>query len=88
MAKNKSNEPIAIVGIGCRFPGGVTSPSSFWDFLVNGGNGLIEVPPDRWDLNHFYDATPGKFNRINNKYGGFLSNIDKFDSIFFGISDR
>ncbi|MGE0230436.1 MAG: SDR family NAD(P)-dependent oxidoreductase [Flavobacteriaceae bacterium] len=80
--------PIAIVGIGCRFPGGIVSPSSFWDFLVRGGDGIGEVPPDRWNLETYYDPTPGFPGKVYVRRGGFIGNIDKFDPQFFGISPR
>lgn len=88
MSVEVEREPIAIIGLGCRFPGGVGNPRAFWELLVNGGNGVCTVPPDRWNLDAFYDDAPGRLNRINNRYGGFLNGVDLFDAGFFGISDR
>ena len=51
-------EPVAVVGIGCRFPGGVSGPESFWRLLVDGGDAITEVPADRWDADAFYDPDP------------------------------
>ncbi len=81
-------EPIAIVGIGCRLAGGVDSPESFWDLLVAGGDGLVDTPRDRWQLEKFYepDSNPGT-SRV--RRGGFLTSpVDEFDAAFFEISPR
>lgn len=53
-------EPIAVVGIGCRFPGDVTGPDSFWDLLIDGRNAISRVPADRWDADAFYDPEIGR----------------------------
>ena len=81
-------EPIAIVGMSCKFPGGVNGPESYWDLLQGGGDGIVEVPADRWDVDEFFDErsqTPGK---ISSRWGGFLDRIDRFDHEFFNISRR
>ncbi len=81
-------EPIAVVGIGCRFPGGVDSPESYWDLLSAGRDALVDIPPDRWQVEKFYDPllAPGT-SRV--RRGGFLAcPIDEFDAAFFGISPR
>ena len=81
-----SAEPIAIVGMACRFPGGADDPTSYWKLLCDGVDAITEVPADRWDVNEFYDAdraTPGK---MNTRWGGFLKRIDLFDAGFFGKS--
>ena len=83
---NQDKEPIAIIGIGCRFPGGASTPGEFWDFLSKGGNGVIDVPADRWNgtaLYHPEYTLPGK---ISVKWGGYIDNIDMFDAGFFNIS--
>lgn len=81
-------DPIAIVGIGCRFPGGVIDPSSFWNLLCNEGNGISDIPPDRWDSLRFFHKKPVDGGRIYTTRGGVLSDIDTFDASFFGISGR
>ncbi|PWK11298.1 type I polyketide synthase [Tumebacillus permanentifrigoris] len=81
-------EPIAIVGIGCRFPGGVNSPESFWNLLREGVDAVTEVPADRWDTNRFYHPNRKKPGSANTRWGGFLDGVDKFDPEFFGISPR
>ena len=80
--------PIAIVGIGCRFPGGVADAHSFWSFLRSGASAIKEIPNDRWSLDGFYDPTPDKPHRSYSKWGGFLDDIAAFDPDFFGLSRR
>lgn len=80
-------EPIAIIGIGCRFPG-ASSPNSFWQLLKNGVDAITEVPPDRWDIEKFYDGDPTAPGKMYCRYGGFLANVDQFDPEFFGIAPR
>ena len=87
-AETQAYQPIAIVGIGCRFPGGIRSPRTFWDFLVHGRDGTSEVPPDRWSIEKFYDQDPGQVAKIYAKRGGFLDDVSGFDPQFFGISPR
>lgn len=81
-------EPIAIVGIGCRFPGGADSPERFWDLLVNGIDAIGEFPEGRFDIDAYYDPTPTTPGKIVTRQGGFLRDIDRFDAQFFGISPR
>ncbi len=80
-------EPIAIIGMGCRFPG-AEDLQAFWRLLRNGGNSIVEVPADRWDVDEFYDPTPGKPGKMVTRWGGFLEHVDRFDPQFFGISPR
>jgi acyl transferase domain-containing protein/NADPH:quinone reductase-like Zn-dependent oxidoreductase/SAM-dependent methyltransferase/acyl carrier protein len=81
-------DPIAIIGIGCRFPGGVTEVESFWKLLVEAREAVSDVPPDRWNIERFFDTEPGLPGKSIAKRGGFLENIDQFDPQFFGISPR
>jgi len=78
-------DDIALIGVGCRFPGGIESPDSFWQALLEGRDAITEVPPDRWDVEAFYDPTPGLPGKTTSRWGGFLSGIDLFDAAFFGI---
>jgi acyl transferase domain-containing protein/acyl carrier protein len=83
-----NKEGIAIIGIGCRFPGGVNDTESFWKLLVEGREAVSDVPPDRWNVERFYDAEPGLAGKTIARRGGFVEGIDKFDPQFFGISLR
>lgn len=82
------SEAIAIVGIGCRLPGGVDSPESFWRLLKDGRDAIVEVPPERWNADAFYDPAPGRTGKTISRWGGFLDSIDQFDAEFFGIAPR
>ena len=83
-----SAEPIAVIGMGCRFPGGADGPDGYWNFLANGGNGISEIPADRWNADEFYDADQFAPGRMSSKWGGFLSDVSGFDADYFGISPR
>lgn len=83
-----NKEGIAIIGIGCRFPGGVTDAESFWKLLEEGREAVGDVPADRWNVERFYDAEPGIVGKTIAKRGGFIEGIDQFDPQFFGISPR
>ena len=88
-AVNKEKtEPIAIIGLGCRFPGNANDPSSFWRLLHEGIDGVIEVPPGRWDVDAYYDPNPETPGKTYTKQGGFIQQVDQFDPLFFGISPR
>jgi acyl transferase domain-containing protein/NADPH:quinone reductase-like Zn-dependent oxidoreductase/NAD(P)-dependent dehydrogenase (short-subunit alcohol dehydrogenase family)/acyl carrier protein len=83
------NFPIAIIGIGCRFPGGASSPQAFWNLLKNGVDAIVDIPGDRWDIRRFYDPETEKPGKMHNRQGGFLEEkISEFDPLFFGISPR
>ena len=79
---------IAIVGMGCRFPGGVAGPDSFWSLLAAGRSAIREIPAERWSLDGFYDPAPDNPFRSYSKWGGFLDDIAAFDPDFFGLSRR
>jgi myxalamid-type polyketide synthase MxaB len=81
------SEPIAVVGMGCRFPG-APDPGAFWDLLSQGVDAITEVPKDRWDLDEFYDSDPEKPGKMYTRWGGFLKEVDRFSPGFFGISPR
>ena len=82
------DEPIAIVGMGCRFPGGATSPDAFWRLLHDGVDAITEVPRDRWDIDAYYDPDPDAVGKMTSRYGGFVGGIQEFDAPFFGMSPR
>ncbi|MGW6626200.1 type I polyketide synthase [Nocardia sp. NPDC055002] len=88
-AEPGSPEPIAIVGMACRFPGGITSPEQLWQVAADGADAISDVPTDRgWDLASLYDAEPGQPGKFYTRGGGFLTEVDRFDAAFFGISPR
>src|SRR6059058_3144237 len=82
------NDRIAIIGIGCRFPGGVHDAESFWKLLIERRDAVSEVPADRWSVERYYDPEPAIPGKTFVKRAGFLDQIDKFDPQFFGISPR
>ena len=79
------HEPIAVIGMGCRFPGGANNPEAYWQLLRDGVDAVREVPPERWDIHEYDDL---RLEKPIAWYGGFLDNIDQFDPQFFGISPR
>jgi acyl transferase domain-containing protein/acyl carrier protein len=85
---NMPRDRIAIIGIGCRFPGGVNNPEALWKLLIEGREAVGEVPPDRWNVERFYDPEPGIVGKSVARRGGFVEGIDQFDPQFFGISPR
>ena len=87
-ALGSAREPVAIVGIGCRFPGGVRGPESFWQRLCAGFDAVREVPPERWPVDATYDPDPEAPGKIYTRQGAFLDEVDRFDAKFFGISPR
>jgi acyl transferase domain-containing protein/acyl carrier protein len=85
--REAKNEPIAIIGIGCRFPG-ANDTAAFWQLLRDGVDAIREVPADRFDQHAFYDPDPAAPGKMNTRWGGFLGQVDQFDPNFFGISPR
>jgi amino acid adenylation domain-containing protein/thioester reductase-like protein len=81
-----TKEPIAIVGLSCRFPG-APNPAAFWELLRNGVDAISEVPSDRWNVDAFHSESPDP-GKVTTRWGGFLSDVDLFDPHFFGISPR
>ena len=81
-------EPIAIVGVGCRFPGGADTPDRYWDLLARGGDAIRPVPADRWDADALYDPDPAAPGKLYTRLGGFLDDVSGFDPVFFGLAPR
>ncbi|MET0507014.1 MAG: type I polyketide synthase, partial [Burkholderiaceae bacterium] len=86
--RQRACEPIAIIGVGCRFPGGADDPARFWSMLEQGVDGVCEVPADRWSIDAWFDPDPDRPGRMSARAGGFLSGVDQFDPAFFGIAPR
>ncbi len=83
----RTDEPIAIVGLACRFPG-ARDPEEFWRVLSDGLDMIREIPQDRYDVDEYFDPDPDAPGKIYSRYGGFLDAVDGFDPEFFGISPR
>ena len=81
-----THQELAIVGIGCRFPGGADTPAKFWELLRSGTDAVTEVPPDRWDMESLYNPDYRAPGRIRQRHGGFVDHVREFDAAFFGIS--
>ena len=81
-------EPIAIVGMACRYPGDADNPAAFWQMLCEGRDGIQEITPDRWSLRAIHDPEPGKSGKTYSRHAGLINRMDQFDPHFFGISPR
>ncbi|VWD61764.1 polyketide synthase [Burkholderia lata] len=86
-ARGAVNEPIAIVGMGCRLPGGADSADALWSMLADGTDAVGPVPADRW-TDAIYDPRPGRRDTSYSRHGGFIDDVDRFDAAFFGVSER
>jgi phthiocerol/phenolphthiocerol synthesis type-I polyketide synthase D len=82
------DEPIAIVGIGCRLPGGANDPNGFWRILRDKVDTVGDVPPDRWNVDAYHDPDGKRPGSITSRRGAFVHGMDRFDPAFFGISPR
>ncbi|WP_158894913.1 beta-ketoacyl synthase N-terminal-like domain-containing protein [Amycolatopsis anabasis] len=85
--RDRRREPIAVVGMACRFPGGAESPEGFWQLLLDGREGVVDIPSDRWDVDEYYAPPPGEFGKIYVRQGNFVTrDVAAFDAAFFKIS--
>lgn len=80
--------PVAVIGMGCRLPGGIDSPDRLWEALLRGDDLVTEIPADRWDIDEYYDPEPGVPGRTDCKWGAYLDNVGDFDPEFFGIGEK
>jgi acyl transferase domain-containing protein/NADPH:quinone reductase-like Zn-dependent oxidoreductase/NADP-dependent 3-hydroxy acid dehydrogenase YdfG/acyl carrier protein len=83
-----ANEPVAVVGMACRFPGGANDPDAYWALLRAGYDAVTEVPRDRWDVDAYYDPDPDAPGKMATRWGAFVDGVDLFDADFFRISPR
>jgi len=81
-----ASEGIAVVSVACRLPGGGNSPAAFWRSLTKGVDGIVEIPPERFDVNAVYDPGPDTEGKCYVRHGGFIKGVELFDARFFGIS--
>ncbi|WP_424102086.1 beta-ketoacyl synthase N-terminal-like domain-containing protein [Moorena producens] len=86
--ESAKREPIAIIGMGCRFPGGADTPDAFWSLIHSGVDAITDVPQDRWDIDTYYHPDPETPGKMYTRYGGFIEQLHEFDPQFFRISAR
>jgi acyl transferase domain-containing protein len=87
-SQRSAREPIAVVGIGCRYPGAADSPDAFWRVLRDGVDTVREVPRDRWDVNAFHDPNPDAAGKMYTRWTACLEQVDRFEPQLFGIAPR
>jgi acyl transferase domain-containing protein/NADPH:quinone reductase-like Zn-dependent oxidoreductase/acyl carrier protein len=86
--QHHGNEPLAVIGMSCRLPGGVNSPEAFWDLLLQKKDAITDIPSDRWNIHSHYDADPAEPGKMYVKQGGFIDDVYHFDNELFGLSKR
>src|SRR3546814_6757988 len=80
-AERRAREPVAVIGIGCRMPGGIDGPEAFWDMLEAGTDAVSEVPPERWDADAFYDPDPDAPGKMNTRWGRSEEHTSELQSL-------
>ena len=88
VAERAPTEPIAVIGMSCRFPGGGDNPQAYWQLLRDGIDAITEVPPERWNIDEYYHPDPESPGKMYARHGGFLKHVDQFDAAFFRITPR
>jgi acyl transferase domain-containing protein len=83
-----SFDPVAVIGMACRLPGGIDSPELLWEALLRGDDLITEIPAERWDAEEYYDPELGVPRRSVSRWGGFLDDVFGFDAAFFGLGER
>ena len=86
--EKQKTEPIAIIGMACRFPGGVKNPTDYWQLLRDGVDAIAEIPAQRWNIERYYHPDPEVPGKMYSRWGGFIDEVDRFDPQFFDISPR
>ena len=86
--ESAAHEPVAIIGAGARLPGAVNDLASLWSLLSEGRSGITGIPPDRWDIDAWFDEDADAPGRMFTRHGGFIEHVDGFDAAFFGIAPR
>jgi len=84
----RSEEPIAVVGMACRYPGDANTPDQLWELLTSGRDAVTEVPADRWDIDAWFDPAQDAAGKMYTRCAGFIDGVDRFDASFFGIIPR
>ncbi len=87
-APTAGGHDIAVIGMGCRFPGGANSPETFWQLLQEGRDAVTEIPRSRWDIDAYYDPDVEAEGKMATRWGGFMNDVDQFDPALFGITPR
>src|SRR5690606_564414 len=86
--EQEKRAPIAVIGMGLRFPGDANTPQQFWELLREGVDAITETPPDRWDVEAFYNPDPDVPGTVASRWAGHVRDVDLFDPAFFGIAPR